>query len=475
MSVGIFLLLLVLAVAALMLTIIRFKIHPVISIFLVTFGLAVALGNSPVDAISMINQGFGNTLAAIGVVIIMGSIIAMGIQDTGAATSIANYFIKLTKGKNVELAPSLAAFVLSIPVFGDITMILISPIANILSHRKNISMGKMASFTGLGLFLTHSLVPPTPGILAITISMGADLGQVILWGTIISLITFFIVWMLIRNWTDNEYIPPKAEFIQGEAEVGKLQTQNSLLIDEKGLPPVWHAFLPLLIPVVLISLASFGKALLPKESFLIPVIAFLGDRVVSLVIGVIFAMTLVLRRQALVREKILALDKEISPAASLCELLMNSWVKRALAVAIVPLLVTAMGGAFGNVLSKAPAAKSLAAIIAQSNIMPVIVPWIIGVAMMTTVGSITMAQLTAAALVTPILPELGISPLVAVLAAGAGAMSLDHVNNSGFWVMCGFYNMNPRQGLKYITIPSAIASVVALILIIAFMQLGLLK
>jgi GntP family gluconate:H+ symporter len=200
MTPGIFIIVLAVAIAVLMLLIMKIKMHPVLALFLTTLGLGLVLGNGVVGSVNLINSGFGGTLKGIGVTIILGSILAMGIQDSGAATSIANFFIRLFRGKCLELAPALTAFIVSIPVFGDITMVLTAPIASILSLRRKISMSSMAAFTGLGLFLTHGLVPPTPGILAIALMYGADLGLTIFWGTIISAIAFFGTWVLLRGW-----------------------------------------------------------------------------------------------------------------------------------------------------------------------------------------------------------------------------------------------------------------------------------
>lgn len=163
-----FLVLLVIAIVALMLLMTKAKLNPVMSLFVVALAFGVILGvfgtegYSFMDTLNMITTGFGSTLGSLGMPIILGAVLAMGVQDTGAAKSIANFFIKLFKGKNLELAPSLTAYVVSIPVFGDITTILCSNIANVLGKRKHISMSTMASFTQTGLNLTHAMVPPTP-------------------------------------------------------------------------------------------------------------------------------------------------------------------------------------------------------------------------------------------------------------------------------------------------------------------------
>lgn len=151
MSAGVFILILVVAIAALVLMIVKAKMHPVLALFIAALGTGIALGYGVTGSVDYISNGFGGTLGSVGITIILGAIISMAIEDTGAAKVIANFFIKLFRGKRMELAPALTAFIMSIPVFGDITMVLTAPIASMLSKRKHISMSTMASFTGLGL------------------------------------------------------------------------------------------------------------------------------------------------------------------------------------------------------------------------------------------------------------------------------------------------------------------------------------
>lgn len=460
-----FLFILIGAVVLLMLFILKFKMNPVLAILLVTIPMAILLGNSPTKAIEVINNGFGATLSAIGIVIILGSIIAVIVQDTGAAIPMANFFIKVVHGKNVELAPSMAAFILSIPVFGDITTLLMAPIASTLAQKHKISMAKMTVFISAALNITHCLVPPTPGILAITILMGVEVGKVVLFGTIIGLIAFFIFYFILRNWAGKEMIYPIDEYIESKEE---LATKNH------NLPSTIHSFLPLFIPVILITVSSFIKVSFDPNSTAYMLITFLGDRVIALLIGVVAAMTLVIGRTEKVKEIARKHDPKLGKDCSILDCIFNSWVNRALHMAVIPLLVTGMGGAFGKVLAAAPAAKDLAGVIAGSGIPALLIPWLIATVMMACLGSMTMAQMTAAALVLPLVPLLHISPLAAVLAIGAGAIGPNHVNNSGFWVFSGFYNLNPKQALKYITFPSVVISIILFILVFAFNSLGFL-
>lgn len=157
-----FVIMLIVAIIILTVLTLKFKMHPVMVLFLTATFCGLASGKTLVDTFAAITKYFGSTLGSIGVMIIFGAVIASGINDTGAATSMVNFFIKKFKGKCLELAPSLTGFIMSIPVFGDIAIILNAPISAILAKRKKLGMQQVAPFVNLGLTLTHGLVPPTP-------------------------------------------------------------------------------------------------------------------------------------------------------------------------------------------------------------------------------------------------------------------------------------------------------------------------
>jgi len=470
MSAGLFLVVLAIAIVSLMLLIIKLNLHPVFALLIVGFIFGLVIGLKPVETIAVINTGFANTLKGVGITIMLGAVLAMGIQDTGAAKSIANFFIKLFRGKNLELAPSLTAFIVSIPVFGDITMVLTSNIASVLSKRKNISMSTMASFTGLGLFLTHGMVPPTPGILAIAILLGADLGMTIFWGTIVSFIGFIFTWLILRKWTEKEMILPNPDVVKN-IEAAESDDVKHLLIQGENLPSAFAGFMTIAIPVVLIAAASFTKIYLPEGNAIRTVSEILGDKVIALALGVIYTMLLGLKY----KKSVITSNGEATnrPTDNIRSIILNSWVARGLEVALAALLITGMGGALSAVIQGSPAIKELSALITSSPIPGILVPFMIGVIMMTAVGSMTTAGMTASAIVLPMLPGLGISPLAATLAVGAGTLAFNHVNNSGFWVMSQFFNLDTKQGLKYVTIPCAVAAVICIAVLAGFSGIGM--
>ena len=466
-----FLILLIVTIALLMVLIMKVKLHPTFALFTSALFMGLVLGHfetegfSFTEVLNLITSGFGSTLGSMGIPIMLGAILAMGVQDTGAAKSIANFFIKLFRGKNLELAPSLTAYIVSIPVFGDITTILTSNIANVLSKRKHISMGKMAAFTQTGLNLTHAMVPPTPGILAVSILLGADLGLVIGWGVVISLIAFLLTWLVLRKWTDKEFVEPVPEVV-AEIEETSSNDVKDILITGDDLPGTFASFLTILIPVILIA----GMAV-AEDAPIRAYTAIFGDKVVALGLGVIYTMLLAVFHKASVRKS----NKDVSgkDPENFREVVLNSWIARGLAVALPALLITGMGGALATVIKAAPAINDLAGLIEKSGVPGLLIPFLIGAIMFTAVGSMTTGGMTAAGVVGPMMATLGLTPISTVLAIGAGTMIFNHVNNSGFWVISRFFNLDLKQGFKYITLPDAVAGVFCFILICGAAAVGL--
>ena len=470
-----FLGLLVIAIIVLMLLMVKAKLHPVMSLFVVALGFGIILGAfgtegySFMETLSLITAGFGGTLGSLGMPIMLGAILAMGVQDTGAAKSIANFFIKLFHGKNLELAPALTAYIVSIPVFGDITTILCSNIANVLGKRKHISMSTMASFTGLGLFLTHGLVPPTPGILAVAVLLGADLGLVILWGIVCSFIAYIITWILMRKWAGKDYYPPKPEFVEGVEEV-KSNDYHDLLIKEDNLPNVLFAMSPILVPVILIALASFADMTMAEDATARVVLDTLGNRNIAMFLGMVFGWLLAVTH----KEKALANYNQTSGKneKSLFTMMFNGWVGEALEVALVPLIVTGFGGGFAQIIKNAPAAGELGDVVAATGFPGLLVPFVIGAAMECAVGSRTTAGMTAAGLCLPMLDSLGISAVACAVMIGAGTMIVSHVNDSGWWVSQSMFNMDMTRTFKYNTLVGGVAGVIAGIAGAIFITIG---
>lgn len=220
--------------------------------------------------------------------IIFGAVIAAGINDTGAATSMVNFFIKKFKGKCLELAPALTGFIMSIPVFGDIAIILNAPISTILAKRKKLGMQQVAPFVNLGPDpYTRSGSSKSSGILAVSILLGADIGTVIIIGLICSVISFAACYLGLRPvYAKSEYVAPLPQYTEGIDPVDDTNNVEALLIKEDNTPKAAAAFAPLLLPAIMIAIGSIGKLLTVEGSAAYNFFNTFGNTVLALFCGI---------------------------------------------------------------------------------------------------------------------------------------------------------------------------------------------
>jgi GntP family gluconate:H+ symporter len=359
---------------------------------------------------------------------------------------------------------------MSIPVFGDVTQVLMAPLAAIIAKRKKMSMSTMATWTTSAASLTHSMIPPTPGILAVTIMLGADVGFMIFWSIIISAIAYFGAYFLLGRWVSKEWIDPRPDYVMG-VEPAQTDDYRALLVEEKGLPSVFTAALPILLPVVLIAGASFAGLWLPKENSFRIFMAAVGERNIAMFIGALICIVIgfSMKDNIIKNYKINTGEdnKDIS------DIILNKWVIRALTIALLPLLITAMGGGFSSIIRAYPDISKLGELVVQYNFPTILVPWIIAAVMMIAVGSRTTAGMTSAAIVLPMAGALGLTPLQLALIIGSGTLVGTHVSDSGFWVGTQLYNLNVKHGIKYLTFIQAVMGVISLIAISIFMAIGI--
>ncbi|MEN6336737.1 MAG: SLC13 family permease, partial [Phycisphaerales bacterium] len=237
-----------LAIVFIVLTTTRFKLHPFLALLLAAFGYGVASGKmSLADVVKAVNDGFGGTIGAIGIVILAGSIIGTFLEKSGGAFSLAERTIRLVGQKNVPLAMGLIGYIVSIPVFCDSGFVVLSPLAKAMSRRAGLPLAASAISLSLGLYATHTMVPPTPGPIAAAGILKADLGLVILWGLLVSLITFVVGWLFAMVATRR--MPAGVNVPDGASP--------EPVADERR-PSALKAILPILLPIVLIVLKSIA-------------------------------------------------------------------------------------------------------------------------------------------------------------------------------------------------------------------------
>ncbi len=417
------LLILLLVVTFIIVATVRYKMHPVLSLTIAAVLSGFLLGLNPEIIMKTIGEGFGKTLSSIGLVIAFGTIIGVFLEKTGSTKVLANTVLKWVGLKRSALALNLAGFIISIPVFCDSGFIILSSLNKALSKKTGIPILVFAIALGTGLYAAHVFVPPTPGPLAAAAILGADLGTVLLFGIVVA------IPVSLSGYFWAKYVG-KSLNVTKELEGG-----NNIESDqekEKYDVKPFQAFLPLLVPVILIALKSITdyptKPL--GEDIIYQIISFLGSPVIALFIGVFLSFPL-------------AKNTNIK--------LKNEWIVTAFKQAGLIILITGSGGAFGAILRTIDVNEVLN-LQSTSGFGGLLICFIIAAVLKTAQGSSTVSIITTAAIIAPLLEVFGLQSItdkaLGVLAIGAGAMTVSHINDSYFWVVSQFSNMDVKTALK---------------------------
>ncbi|MBC5731817.1 GntP family permease [Pseudoflavonifractor sp. NSJ-25] len=425
---------LVLSVVVLVLCTVKLKIHPFFALIATTVTFAVVSGMGMEEMLSAFTSGMGGTVADIGLVIALGTVTGALLEKSGAAETMAKTILKITGEKHAALGLAITGYFVSIPVFCDSAFVLLSPIAKRLSKDTRISMTTMAIAMCMGLHATHMFVPPTPGPLAVSGILSADLGQVILFGALVSIPVMLVGYFGAQLAGKKYYYLPK--------EVGETQEQQKL-------PSPVMAFLPILAPIALMLIKTIGDMCTWPEAVM-GVMDILGTPAVALLVGLIIA--------AIGYHEIFPEDK-------------TAWgfdgvFAEALRTAGQIVLIVGAGGAFSSVLKASPLQDILTETFSGLAI-GILAPFLIGFLFRTCVGSATIAMVTAATMIVPLLDILGFaSPMgriIAMLACAAGGLMVFHGNDDFFWVTATTSEMDTSVAYKTIPLISVLQSLTALV------------
>lgn len=406
----------------LMLFIAKFKWHVFFAMLLPIVAFALIPGVDMKAFVGAFEKGFGNTLKGIGVVIVLGSIMAEALKHTGAIETITKSMVKAVGKKRMPLALTLSGFVLGIAVFSDIAFVILNPLIHSAASMMNVSMTAMTSGLVGALQLTHAVVPPTPGPLAAAAILGADVGKIIIWGGVVCLVGS------LASWAWGQFVVgPRIYSAPSQEFLGKTFLDNVDQIDTKS-PSTLRAYLPIIVPVALIAGQSIIALALPKEHMLQTVFGFIGWPVVALAIGVLLSYSNIKDKQHKVDST-------------------NKWVEEGLRTSAMILVVTGLGGSLSEILKGTPAVDSITAWVVSTGMPAILLPFIIGVIGNMITGSTTVGCITAASIMTPMLGQLGLSPEVVLLAGASGSVIIKYVNSSYFWVCTSLSKMELKTAL----------------------------
>ena len=431
------------AIVLLIVSISKWGVHPFLAIMGIALALAVAIG-IPLDTIpTTIGKGFSSIFASIGIVIILGTIIGIILEKTGAAIRLADAIIRVIGEKHPQLAIMLIGWLISVPVFCDSGFVIVNPIRKWLSRKTNCPSVTLTVALAAGLYVSHVFIPPTPGPLATAglIGLENNLLLVIAAGLGISIVP------LIAAYFYATFIGKKVKSAED------LDVENiSQAYNEHNLPSTWASITPILLPIVLMaggSIASFAK----MEGFAGELLVFLGKPVIALAAGLVSALPLLWKRK--MGDKLYEITQD------------------ALKTSGPIIFITAAGSVLGQVIVEAGFVQYIQQNASALSNIGIFFPFVVAAIIKTSQGSSTVAMTTTAGMMglyfsdASLMAALGMTtPLDAVLvvmAIGAGAMTVSHANDSYFWVVTNFGGLTPQNGYKTQTAVTLIMGTVSII------------
>lgn len=441
------------AIIVMIVAISKYRIHPFLSIMTVSLILGLAAGIPLVNVTepdgsvtqgiaNVIGSGFSGTFTSIGIVIILGALIGSILEATGAAFKLADMVIHLVGKKRPELAILLMGWVVSIPVFCDSGFVILNPIRKALVKRTMASSVAMTVSLSAGLYISHVFIPPTPGPIAAasTLGIGNNLLLVMGMGALASVAPLFTGYFFAK------YIGKKVRS-GDEADSSEVTKTYEELVKEYGkLPGGFIALAPIIVPILLMALGSVA-AMAHWTGFLYDLSVFLGTPIIALEAGTVFGVI------QLVQAGRMNQFYDIT----------NESLKT-----VGPILfITAAGGVLGKVISSTSLVDYITSNAGMLQSVGIFFPFLLAAILKSAQGSSTVAITTTAGILAPLMGVLGLaSPVraaLAVMAIGAGAMTVSHANDSYFWVVTNFGSMQPEQGYKTQTISTLLLGLSSII------------
>ena len=440
-----------LAIVLLIVSISKWGIHPFLAIMGIALILAVGIG-IPLDTIpTTIGKGFSSIFTSIGIVIILGPLIGLILEKTGAAIRLADAIIRVIGEKHPQLAIMLIGWIISVPVFCDSGFIIVNPIRKWLSRKTNFSSVTLTVALSAGLYVSHVFIPPTPGPIATAglIGLESNLLLVIVAGLLISI------------------LPLTAAYFFATAIGKKVKSAEDLDVEsisqaynQHNLPSTWASITPILLPIVLMaggSIASIAKL----EGFTGELLTFLGKPIIALAAGLISALPLLWRSK---------MGKQL-----------YDLTQESLKTAGPIIFITAAGSVLGQVIVEAGFVQYIQQNATALSSIGIFFPFVVAAIIKTSQGSSTVAMTTTAGIMglyfsdASLMAALGmttpIDAVLVVMAIGAGAMTVSHANDSYFWVVTNFGGLTPQNGYRTqtpVTLIMGITSIITLFAISLF-------
>lgn len=412
------LLIVILGICLLLVLILVFKFNSFLSFVIVSISVALAEGMTLDQAVISIEKGIGNTMGFLVLILCLGSMLGKLVSESGAAQRITTKLVNAFGLKHIQLALMLTGFIVGVSLFYDVGFFIMIPLVFTVAA----STGLPLLYVGLpmlaALSVTHGYLPPHPAPTAIVGAFNADLGKTLFYGIIVAIPAIFISGPILSKALSKIDAKPFAEFV------------NVKPLKDEEMPGFWTSFFSALLPVLLITLATIAGFLLPEGNSVRMVLGWIGNPVFAMLLSVLFAIyTLGIARGRKMTD------------------IMNSLAHSVTSITMIMLLI-AGAGALKQVLIDAGVSNYIGGLLSESSLSPLFLGWLIATVLRFCVGSATVAGITTAGIVLPLVTAGAVKPELMVLAIGSGSLMFGHVNDGGFWLFKEYFNLSIKDTLK---------------------------
>jgi Gnt-I system high-affinity gluconate transporter len=408
------------------------KVSPFISLLIVAILAGLFLGMKPAELLVSVEKGVGSTLGGLALIICLGAFLGKILEVTGAAEQITSTLIRTFGIKNIQWAVLLTGFLIGIPLYYNAGFVILVPLVVTLTRKTGLPLLYIVIPMAASLSTTHCFLPPHPGPVVLVKAFNANMGKVLLYGILLAIPAVVVAGPLLGRLLKNLTTPAQDVALTAATR------------EHKVLPSVGSSLLFALMPVCLIALAVVAGHVLEKGSILETILMFVGDSVIALLITVLLAMYFLGRDAGI---NVTGMMKLLTESIS--------------GIAMILLIITA-GGVFKQVLVDSGTGTYIAGFSSQWNMPPLLFAWVITAFLRVMIGSATVAGITAAGVVAPLIATTGVSPELMVLAVGAGSVFGSHINDSGFWMFKEFFQLSLPQTLRSWTVMETVISVIGL-------------
>ena len=398
------------------------RLNAFIAFIIVAIGIGIGQG-MPLDAlISSVEKGIGNTLGFLVMILGLGAMLGKLVAESGAAQQITNGLIRIFGVKKTKAAVMLTGFIVGITMFYSVGFVILVPLVFTVASATGLSLIGVGLPMLAALSVTHGFLPPHPAPSALSVMFDADLGKTLLYGIILAIPAILISGPLLTRFLPKVEAKPLKEFMASKT------------FDVSELPSLTNSLLTALLPVLLIGFATIISSLLNVNSTLYDLVNFIGNPVIALL------LTLLIGTYTLGVARGKSMDD-----------IMKIYATAASGITMV-LLIISGAGALKQILIDSGVSQYIGGLLQITSLSPLLIGWIIATLIRFSVGSATVAGLTTAGIVLPLVQTTDVSPELMVLAIGSGSLMLSHVNDSGFWLFKEYFNLSVKETLSTWTV-----------------------